>query len=384
MRSKKMRLVVAAVAAGVLVASLSACATDSDSPSTTTGPSQGAAGDFPTLDELYESTSEEPPADGPTAAKEKSVWVITCGPACEDSRQSAEDAIDALGWDYNYADGNLNIAGGYSSAIRTALASDPDALFLNGFSCVLATAALQEAKDQGIPVISAEGVSCDATDGSPLFSVPNILDSDAVDNAEWWKNQGKRAAWYLIAQTGGKLKAITTRGADPLEIAIADGFKEEVDKCAECEISEEIFTPGTDLIPNGPWIQNFRAALIKHPDANGVYLPFDFMYQTLGGAAAVQEAGSDAILTGGAGLAETQPLVASGTLTIPAAWDNSFHIWATMDNLNRYFNDVPAAAQGVGFTTVNADNPDSMPAAGKAYTVPFDYEAVYKKVWTGQ
>ena len=383
MRSKKMRFVFTAVTAGALLAVLAACATDPATSST--DPSEGAgSANFPTLEELYESTSEEPPADGPAAAKDKSVWVITCGSPCEDSRQAAEKAIDALGWDYHYADGNLNIAGGYSSAIRTALASDPDALFLNGFSCVLATAALQEAKDQGVAVISAEGVSCDATDGTPLFSVPNILHDDAADNTEWWKNQGRRAAWYLIAKTEGELKAITTRGADPLEIALADGFEEEVKKCAGCEISEAIFTPGTDLVPNGPWIQNFRASLIKHPDANGVYLPFDFMYQTLGGAAAVEEAGSDAILAGGAGLAETQPLVTSGTLTIPAAWDNAFHIWATMDNLNRYFNDAPPAAQGVGFTTLNTDNADGVPASGQSYTVPFDYEGIYKKMWTGR
>ena len=58
-----------------------------------------------------------------------------------------------------------------------------------------------------------------------------------------------------------------------------------------------------------------------------------------------RQRGSSAILAGGSGLAQVDELIRQGTLTWTAAIDQSFEVWATIDNLNRYSNDVPAAPQ---------------------------------------
>lgn len=387
MRFTKARRLSAAVAVmGVLAMLLAGCSSGSPEAATSGPPSSGGAmAGFPSLAELYKGTSAEPPSDGPAAAKGKSVWVVNCGSPCNSGAGAVKEAAKALGWNYNYADGNLNIAGGYATAIRTALASRPDALYIQGFSCTVVQQPLQEAKDQGVPVISVDGVNCNGADGTPLFTVPNAINKSVGDNIEeFWKDDGRRAAWYLIAATNGNLKAISTDGPDPLEHAIAMGFQEEVAKCSGCKILQSINSPGTDLIPNGPWIQNFRTSLITNADANGVFLPFDFMYGTLGGAAAMNEAGSKATMAGGLGIAEATDLVSSGKLTWPGAADDTFKGWAAMDNLNRYFNGVPAAPQGVGQAAVNTDNPGAIPAAGKPYQVPFDYKAIYRSVWAGK
>ena len=98
----------------------------------------------------------------------------------------------------------------------------------------------------------------------------------------------------------------------------------------------------------------------------------------------MNEAGSKATMAGGLGIAEATDLVSSGKLTWPGAADDTFKGWAAMDNLNRYFNGVPAAPQGVGQAAVNTDNPGAIPAAGKPYRVPFDYKAIYRSVWAGK
>lgn len=380
----KSRFTVAVATAGLIAATMTGCSA-SGADNSTPRESTLDLSQFPTLEDLYDGTSRPPPETGPAAAPVKSVWVINCGSACNYAGDAAEEAIGALGWKYNYADGNLNIEGGYAKAIRTALAASPDALYLQGFSCQLASQALQEARDQGVPTISVEGVNCDGADGQPLFTVPNGLNEQVGDDiTEFWKESGRRAAWYLIAERKADVKVITTRGVDPLEVAISDGFREVMTTCDGCEIAEEIPAPGTDLVPNGPFIQAFRTSLVRHPDANGIFLPFDFMYGTLGGAAAVREVGSSATLTGGQGLAESRDFVAEGVLAWPAAFDDSFKAWAAMDNLNRHFNGQATVLEGVGLATVTQETPEQIPPEGMPYAVPFDYKSTYQKIWTGK
>jgi ribose transport system substrate-binding protein len=337
----------------------------------------------PALDELFTGTEAQPPSDAPPPAKNKSVWEISCGqqiPACAGVAEAAGEAAKALGWDYHVADGNLGIAGGYPSAIRTALAAKPDALLLHGFSCDFARQPLEEAKSQGVLVMGIENLDCSDVGGEKLFTVDSVYTDTAKNNVAFWTEYGARAADFVIAKSGGTAKIINTPGPEPLQQAVDQGFLNELKKCTGCSIVDTVMAPNEAMTPNGPWIQAFRSSLVKHPDATAAYMVWDFQMASLGGAQAIRESGLDLLSFGGQGQSDTTDLIHRGLMTGNAsARDAGWAGWAAMDNLNRAFNGQPSVPQGVGFVTIDKDH--NLPPVGENYHSKIDFKSVYLKAW---
>ena len=79
--------------------------------------------------------------------------------------------------------------------MRTALAAQPDAIVQNAFSCTTDQPELQQAKDQGVPVIGVETTDCsDAGTGPALFTVPMVYSDKYPDNKSWWTGWGQVSA----------------------------------------------------------------------------------------------------------------------------------------------------------------------------------------------
>jgi ribose transport system substrate-binding protein len=132
-------------------------------------------------------------------------------------------------------------------------------------------------------------------------------------------------------------------------------------------------------VPNGPWIQAFRGALVKHPEATAAYMPWEVMW-SIGGAQAIKESGLDLISFGGQAAPDGLDLVRQGKISaISTARSMEWSGYAGIDSINRALNDEETVVQGIGFALV--DKTKGLPAKGAEYKPPIDFKAAYQKAW---
>ena len=383
-----------AVAVGVAVPAILLTACSSGSSGTSGAASSGVAATatglpagVPTLDQLFKGNAEAPPTSSPPAAKGKNVWWISCGQQSQSSAAFAaagKAAVEAIGWTFHLADGNLNIANGYATAMRTALAAHPDAIIEDAFSCSVVQPELQQAKQEGVPVLGLETTDCsDAGTGPSLFTIPMIYSKIYPGNKAWWTGWGQWSADFLIADSGGHAKVITSFGVgDPQFTFLKAGFMKEFAKCSGCSIVADVPWTVTDLAPNGPWVAGLRNALIKNPDATYVWFPFDSPFATSsGGVKAVLQSGSKAKVVAGIGSAAALDLIRSGQMYAEGvARDSAWESWAAIDELNRHFNHQASAPEGLGYVSITKSH-NMPPNSGQDYQTSVPFESLYKKAW---
>jgi ribose transport system substrate-binding protein len=384
-RPKKLAKVgVAALAAAL---AMSACGSDDEVASPAGEASSGGnAAAVPagvmSMDELYAGTYSDPPSESPSGAEGKSVWWISASqgdPAAAAPALAAQEAAEALGIDFNIADGKFNQGGAFSTAVQTAVAAQPDAILLFGVPCELVLGPLQDAKAQGIKLMGVETPDCSDSGGPQMFDVVEQYSEEYQSTPDLWRGFGAINASYIINRSGGDAKVIVNAGTEPLQEFVTEGFRAELEKCSGCSIVAEVPYDSAALTPNGPWIQAFRSALVKHPDATAAYFPFDFMATALGGAQAVKESGLELVTFGGQATGDGLDAVRSGALTaIPSARSPEWSGYAAMDTINRALQGQPAVPQGIGFQTV--DDGHNLSEAG-AYEPPIDFKAAYLKAW---
>lgn len=379
-----------ASAAGALAIGLAACSSGSDTSSASGDSAKSSApiAGVMTMDELYAGSYTNPPSTSPPGAKGKSVWWISCGQdfdSCSSPAATAGDIAKTLGIDFHVADSNHNISGGEATAIRTAISAGADAIMVyGGGGCSGAQGALQEAKDKGILLMGVETPDCSDEGGPEIFNVTENYSEKYPDTEALWKGYGAFSADYAINMTGGKAKIIWQKGnTGALEKFVNEGFENEIkEKCPDCELLAEVPYVDSELSPDGPWIQAFRSALVKHPDANAIYMPWDAMMAALGGAQAVKEAGLDAIVFGGQADSSGLDLLRQGTISaLSTARSTEWSAYAAMDTINRALQgekDFPPT--GLGFQLI--DKSKNLPASGP-YVPPIDFKAAYEKAWNG-
>lgn len=141
---------------------------------------------------INEGTEADPPSESPAPAKGKTVWWVSCGavaPDCAIPLEAAKEAAGELGMTLKSADGKLNQAGGYLSAMRTALAQKPDALILHALDCTSVKPAIAEANEAGIPILPIEMSDCDAppVNGEAVLEHDMQYAPDIPDTTAWFK-----------------------------------------------------------------------------------------------------------------------------------------------------------------------------------------------------
>ena len=350
----------------------------------------------PTLEQLYQGNYGAPDASSPPPAKNKSIWWISCGQTvitCADEAAAAQQAAKALGWSFHLYDGNLGTAGAYSTGIKTAIAAKASAIVDQGFACPFAEQALEQAKAANIPVIGSGALDCSNTGGPQLFTVPNQYGDVVKTQANYWELAGKTGADFLIDATEGKAQVIDNAGdSETQQVMLNDAFLSELKKCPGCSVVDTVSWTNTGLVPNGAWINSFRTSLLKYPSANAIYIPFDLMTTTLGGAQAVRAAGRTICTSVPAsgncvvgvedeGSSQGLDLDRQGQWTADASAQSFPWLgWAAIDELNRFFNHQPAASEGWGFGAV--DKQHGLPATpGTNFTPTVNYAADYLKAW---
>jgi ribose transport system substrate-binding protein len=355
------------------------------SASTTSSGASTASSGLLTLSQLYKGNSTPPPATSPKPAKNVNVWWVSCGQqaaTCAQYSAAAKAAVQALGWTFHLADGNLNVANGYATAVRTALAANPSAIFLSAIPCSAVEPELAQAKAQHVPVMGVETLDCSATGGPSLFTVPLVYSTTYPNDKAFWEGWGSFAANYMVADSGGDAKVIASFGeGQPFTTLQENGFKATLAKCSGCSIVANDGWTTTSLAPNGPWVTGLQGALLKYPSANYVWWPFDTNGITSGGVKAVVQSGSKAKIVGGIGIGPALQDIANGEQYAEApAVDPGWPEWAAMDELNRYLHHQPAVPEGIGYIAVTKDH--NMPASlTNGYVSAIPYQADYKKAW---
>ena len=382
---RPMTLVGAGLSAALLLTACGGSSTDID-PSPAAAPVAPAAdGAAPSADLNYEGTLREPDATARAGAKDKKVVIISAGQASISSSvpvAAAKEAAEALGWQADVYDVQLNPANS-PGLVRQAIAAGVDGIILQAVDCPGAKGALQEARAKGIEVVGIYSFDCNdpvfESSDPPLFSGQINYGAGSEDLGAFTEKYGADQAKAVIAATGGKAKVIFFNSPTVTVLNYTGkGFKDELAKCAECELVAEVEFAGSELGPNLQ--QKATSALLQHPEANAVKSPYTSA-TLLGIAPAVVQSGraSSLYVMGGEGFAPELDLLRSGqgvnaVNIAPSDWTG----WAAVDTMNSLFTDVPAADSGLGWQLVDKDN--NVPANGP-FVPKVDFKAIYKKAW---
>jgi ribose transport system substrate-binding protein len=346
----------------------------------------------PSFADLYKSTETAPPSSSPPIAKGKSVVFLSCGQqaaGCSTPAKNVGTVAKLVGWKYSVVDGQLGANNGYQKAMEQAIAQKPDAIVLWGENCTDVKQSILSANAAGIKVFGAGSSDCDDkyTPSGPqkaLFAGNVIFNPEAKTIGELYKQIGQSQAAAAINASQGKAQVMRPV-TDTISFAQweTEGQDEMLKRCSGCKVvAEQKYSPG-EIGPTGPLIQKFTSDLTKYPDANTTLLAFD-SFTTTGGfsKAIVQAARANKMYTAAAeGYSDGMALIRQGNQGLQSmpSYSADWIAWATVDELNRLFNNQPLVPEGIGVRLVDATH--NLPPEGKDYQSPVDFASAYKKAW---
>jgi ribose transport system substrate-binding protein len=336
------------------------------------------------VDRAYKGTDREPPSHASKPDKGKKVWIISPGQIGESASiptNAAKEAGEALGWKMNIYDSKLDVAN-FSTGIRQAVAAKADGIILHSIDCALVKQALTEARAAKVKVLAYYSLDCDdpSVKGKPLYDGMVNFGSQFGDYAALIRDWGARKADWVIAKTKGKAKVISFKEDELLVVKyIREGFEQELATCKTCEIVKTVDFTLADL---GPKLQQkAQGALLQHPEANAIHVPYDSA-MLLGISAALLESGrSDQIdVIAGEGFPTNLQLIRDNkgqdaANAFPSKWTG----YAAIDSMNSLFHGEKPQDSGIGYRLIDHDH--NLPPAGQGYEPPVDYKAAYKKAW---
>lgn len=337
------------------------------------------------VDEAYRGNERPPPTGGKAPQKGKKVWIISPGMIGESSSipvNAAKEAGEVAGWKMTVFDGKLQPST-YAAGVRQAIAAKADGIIIGGIDCAVIKQALVEARAAKVKTIGYYALDCDDPNlggGEKLMDGQVNTGAQFGDFATLTRQFGAVKADWVINQTAGKAKLIQFKEDEFLVLKyIREGFEEEFKKCKSCEIVETVdFT----LADFGPKLQQkAQAALLKHPEANAIHVPYDSPLHFGVGGALVESGRNDALeVMGGEGFPSNIQLIhenkgQDAACAFPSEWVG----WAAIDSLNSVFHGEKPRDSGAGLKLI--DKAHNLPAKGKGYAPTTDFRTAYKKAW---
>ena len=234
------------------------------------------------------------PLSGKLASKGTIIFIQSELPATGLIAGGAEEAVKAIGWNYeSVAYENANPAT-LKAAFLTALSKEPDAVIVAGSNpTTYGDDILTAYKNAGVPIIVGSVCPLDAVE--PL--VAGGVGCEAEDAA------GRALANWFIADSKGEGKAVFENvTAIPSLAAYVKAFTEEVtDKCPDCTVQTLEVTLAQ--VGAGEVVPTVVNTLRSNPDLT--YAFFDNAQFSKGIVAALQAAGlGDTITVGGRSMDE--------------------------------------------------------------------------------
>jgi ribose transport system substrate-binding protein len=336
------------------------------------------------LDTAYKGTEREPPKAAPKPAAGKKVWIISPGQIGESASiptNAAKEAGELIGWKMTLYDSKLDVAN-FSLGIRQAVAARADGIILHAIDCALVKQALAEARAAKVKIVAYYALDCDDPNvkGEPMYDGSVNFGAQFGDYAALTRAWGAAKADWVITKTKGKAKVISFKEDELLVVKyIREGFEQELAKCKTCEIVKTVDFTLADL---GPKLQQkAQSALLQHPEANAMHVPYDSA-MLLGISGALLESGrNDQIdVIAGEGFPTNLQMIRDNkgqdaANAFPSKWTG----YAAVDTLNSLFNGQPIQDSGIGYKMIDREH--NMPPAGQGYEPVADYKAAYKKAW---
>jgi ribose transport system substrate-binding protein len=336
------------------------------------------------VDRAYKGTDREPPSHASKPAKGKKVWIISPGQIGESASiptNAAKEAGELLGWKMNIYDSKLDVAN-FSAGIRQAVAAKADGIILHSIDCPLVKQALTEARKAKVKVLAYYSLDCDdpSIKGEPMYDGIVNFGSQFGDYSALIKDWGARKADWVIAKTKGKAKVISFKEDELLVVKyIREGFEQELATCKTCEIVKTVDFTLADL---GPKLQQkAQGALLQHPEANAMHVPYDSAMLLGISAALLESKRNDQIdVIAGEGFPTNIQLIRDNkgqdaANAFPSKWTG----YAAIDSMNSLFHGEKPQDSGIGYRMIDREH--NLPPAGQGYEPPVDYKSAYKKAW---
>jgi ribose transport system substrate-binding protein len=332
------------------------------------------------LQAFYAGTHQDPPATTSPVKPGAKVFVIGGDQSASATQLAVESVVKAgeiAGWDVSLWDGKgqstQQLAG-----IRTAVSQGANAIFMYAVDCASVQAGLQEAKDAGIIVVTAQAFDCSEVDPSAPSLITHQVDYVAGGPTGFSKAWGAAQATYLISKLGGEVKLLNIVETDYRATVVQDeGFRARLEECGSCEILDTIEFTTQDFGP--PLQQKVAQALQRNPDVNATLVAYDALL-TGGVLGGIRDAGMTDKITvaGGEGAPEAVNLLKQGQVAaefgIPTAWEG----WAGADAINRLLAGDEPQPSGIGIQVVDLEH--NMPE-GDRFTSSVDFQGIYTEAF---
>lgn len=385
------RIVLFALACAVLGVAMTACGS-SDSSSSSAGESStgstetGSAGDESAIvreaeekvaeakQPLTEFPGPTEPAGKPPADKEIATVKVLPAPYPNHMQEGVESAAQVVGWEVRdfTADGTPQ---GYETALSSAIASKPDALFLLAMPAAFLQRQLSEAEKLGIPVIAlVPGLPHENGKTLEEWHLLNVMVEDSALAGE------TLAAWVVAhAPEGAKTLALDSPEFVDMQDA-SKGFRKVVESAGPSFTNEAVIkSPVSDVSGGQTGVNRLASPMKKYSDADFFFINSENWVPTF--LQAAQAAGRSGEVTA-LGLSgdvsiplaqEGQPIVMMGTATKTIGW-------MAVDSIIRYWNDKPQPEYKVPLTLVDSENADTYDTENiePKYDVAAGWEGLWK------
>jgi ribose transport system substrate-binding protein len=316
--------------------------------------------------------------EGPAAVKDKTIIFVA-----SDLKNSGvlgvvkgyEEAAQAIGWKTRVLDGAGSVPS-QSSALKQAIALQPDGIVIGGFTPNTMIHSLKQAHDLGIKLISWHATP---TPGPMAeYYIANNITSSADDVA-------KVSAMYAIANSDGKANVvILTDGLYSIAVHKANVMKEYIEKCTGCSVLSYEDTPLANTSTRVP--QLTYSLVQKHGDKynytlaiNDLY--FDYMSPALRSLGRKKGEGPYNISAGDGSQSAFERIRNGDFQSATVAEPLNLHGWQTIDEFNRLFNDKPISGYVTPAHLVTAENIHEAGGDQNMYDPANGYRDYYKASW---
>lgn len=323
----------------------------------------------------------EPPNE-PYDAGSGRMGIVTCGTAgagCLGMAKQAVAATEAAGWEPSEIGDGKFTPSVQAGIIQKFVQEGVDGITIVSIDLASVKSAVDAAEKAGIPMSC---VSCTPSPGFeptspvPLLTVPGDVGGEYLGN-------------YIVANSEPGAHILQFRDkAFPIMIERGDQVKKTIEeKCDECSYEEQQISTEELTKPGPPY---FTAALAAHPEGE---LEWAFVASDTYNIPAVKTAvqqGRNVKIAGIDGEPaffeemQSSPEVAKASVWAPF----NYSAWAAVDEVIR----VKAGKEvwnGYDMPTAFVDTPEEveevLAQAPNYYSPPdFDYEAMFKKLWSGK
>ncbi|MEM1130474.1 MAG: substrate-binding domain-containing protein [Pseudomonadota bacterium] len=324
-----------------------------------------------------QKTDWDGPTEGPPAVEGANI-VVLAGDMKNGGilgvTEGVEEAADKIGWNVTVLDGAGSIQS-RAAAFGQALALQPDGIIINGFDAVEQQAALEQACEAGIPMVSWHAGPVIGPD--PDNCIFSNVSTDAMDVSA-------AAAQWAFADAGGEPGVVIfTDSTYAIAIAKADRIKEEIEKLGGT-VLEYVDTPIADTSNRMPTLTT--ALLQRHGDAwthslaiNDIY--FDFMGPSLAAAGIKGDAHPKAVAAGDGSESAYQRIRAGQYQAVTVAEPLNLQGWQLVDELNRAMSDADWSGYTSPLHVVTADNISFDGGDDNKFDPGNGYRDEYGKIW---